>query len=158
MGQSSPHTVFQHLVKVLEVLHDDIAMLFQYGQCNKKVELAALEVGPESLPEAEHICPLKLALIPDKQHSEEEEKVGRVGFFEVEVEGGVHKLDEVVECEKLIAHAGLVAEEVSFHAIHEADEAPECDCIILLDGIDRCQEIAHALNVAKVAVVFVVCQ
>jgi len=56
---------------------------------------------------------LKFALVPDEQHAEEEKKVGGVGGLEVEVEGGVHELDEVVEREKLGAHAGLVAEEVA---------------------------------------------
>lgn len=57
---------------------------------------------------------MKFALVPDEQHAEEEEEVGGVCGLEVEVEGGVHELDEVVEGEELGAHAGLVAEEVTF--------------------------------------------
>lgn len=34
--------------------------------------------------------------------------------MEMEVQSGIHELDEVVEGKKLGAHAGLIAEEVTF--------------------------------------------
>ena len=44
----------------------------------------------------------------------------------------------------------------TYHALHESNEAPECYGIILHDSVDGREQIAHALNVAKILVVFVV--
>jgi AraC-like DNA-binding protein len=44
----------------------------------------------------------------------------------------------------------------AYHSFHKANEAPESYCIVLLNSIDRCQQITHALNVAQIAIVFVV--
>lgn len=77
------------------------------------MKVATQEVGPEGFPESEHIYPFEFALVPDEQHTEEEEKVGRVGTLEVEVEVRIHELDEVIECEELGTHAGLIAEKVT---------------------------------------------
>lgn len=44
----------------------------------------------------------------------------------------------------------------TYHALHESNKAPECDGIILHDCIDGRKQIAHALNVAEILVVFVV--
>ena len=70
------HTVLQHLIKVLQMRHDDISMLFQDGQSNEDVEIAAEVVCPERFPHSQHVVPFKLSLIPYKQHAEEEEEVG----------------------------------------------------------------------------------
>ena len=42
------------------------------------------------------------------------------------------------------------------HPVHETDESPERYSVVLLDGVDRSQKIAHALDIAKVTVVFIV--
>jgi hypothetical protein len=62
----------------------------------------------------------------------------------------------MVECEQLLAHTGLVAKEVPLHAIHKCDKGPESNGVVLHNGIDRRQQIAHTLDVAKIFVVFVV--
>lgn len=74
----------------------------------------------------------------------------------MEIKLRIHELDEVVESKKLIPHAGLVAEKVTFHTIHKVLEAPKSDGVVLQDSIDRSKEIGHALDVAKVAIVFVI--
>lgn len=93
----------------------------------------------------------------------------------MQVELRIHELDEVVDGEELGAHAGLVAEEVVFlllsdefndflvrgggyHSVHKPDECPESDGVVLHDSVKRSEEIAHALYVAQVGVVFVVGQ
>ena len=45
-------TVFQNLVEMLQVLHDDVSVLFQDGQRYEQVEAAAEIVGPQCLPQA----------------------------------------------------------------------------------------------------------
>lgn len=85
------------------------------------MKIAAQEVGPEGFPESEHIDPFEFALVPDEQHSEKEEKVGRVGALEVEVEVWIHELDKVIECEELGTHAGLIAEKITLlHILRSA--------------------------------------
>lgn len=79
------------------MLHDDIAVFFQDGQRDEEVEAAAEPVGPQRLPQTQHVDPFELALVPDEEHAKEEEEVGRVGGLEVEVEFRVHELDEVVK-------------------------------------------------------------
>lgn len=74
----------------------------------------------------------------------------------MQVESGIHELHEVVEGEQLGAHTGLVPEEIPFHPLHEFDKAPESEGVVLHDGVDGREEIAHALHVAEVAVVFIV--
>jgi len=78
------------------------------------VEVAAQEVRPQGFPEPKNISPLELALVPYQQHAKEEEEVSRVSGLEVEVERGIHQLDEMIKGEELSSHAGLVTEEVSF--------------------------------------------
>jgi len=73
------------------------------------VEVAALVVGPERLPQPQYIRPLEFALVPDKQHPEEKEEVCRLSGLKVKIQLGVHKLYEVVKRRELLAHAGLVA-------------------------------------------------
>ena len=77
------------------------------------MKLTAHEIRPEPLPQAQDIRPLEFTLVPDEQHAEEEEEVGRVGGLEVQVELGVHELDKVVKGEELGTHTGLIAEEVA---------------------------------------------
>lgn len=141
---------------MLQMRHDDVAVLLEDRKRDEDVEVGAVVVGPQRLPQTQNVSPLELALVPDKQHAEEEEEVGRVGRLEVEVQLRVHELHEVVERHELLAHARLVAEEVSLHAVHKADETPEGDCVVLHDCIDGREEIAHALDVAEVLVVLVV--
>ena len=40
------HTIFQHLVKMLQMLHDDIPMFLEYRQRNKEMEVTAHIIGP----------------------------------------------------------------------------------------------------------------
>ena len=49
-------------------------------------------------------------------------------------------------------------ERTADHAVHEFLKAPESDSIVLHDGVDGSKEVAHALDIAQVAVVFVVGQ
>lgn len=88
-GRCNKRTIFQDLVKVLQVLHDDIPMLLKYGQCDKKMKVAAQEICPQALPQSKYICPQEFALVPDKQHAEEEEEVGRVGTLEMKVKSWI---------------------------------------------------------------------
>ena len=94
----------------------------------------------------------------------------------MQVKFGIHELDEVVEGEKLGVHTGLVAEKIPFlekvsmrfvhmcdvsstyHTIHKLHETPECDSIILHDGVYRCKQVAHALDVAEISIVLIVRQ
>lgn len=107
-------TVFENLVEMLQMIHNDIPMFLKNGQGEEEMEAAGEVVCPQGFPETEDVCPFELALVPDEKHAEEEEKVGAVGGLQVQVELGVHELDEVVNREELGAHAGLVAEEVLF--------------------------------------------
>ncbi len=45
-----------------------------------------------------------------------------------------------------------------YHSLHELDETPECQSIILHDRVYWSQEVAHALHVAEIPIVFVVGQ
>ena len=120
------------------------------------MKVAAQVVCPERFPQAKHICPFKFTLVPDEQHAEEEEEVGRVCGLEVKIKGWIHELNEVVKSQKLGSHAGLIAEEISFlerplsacklipskrrfyHSLHETNKPPESDGIVLLDCVNRC--------------------
>ena len=62
----------------------------------------------------------------------------------------------MVESEQLFSHAALITQEITLHAVHKVLESPEGDGIVLHDGVNRSQEIGHALDVAEVAVIFVV--
>ena len=137
MGQGGIRTIFEHLVKVLQMLHDNVAVLLQDRERDEQVEVGAEVVRPQALPEPQRIGPLELALVPDEQHAEEEEEVGRVGGLEVHVELRVHELHQVVQGEQLRAHPGLVAQEVPLHAVHELYEAPEGDGVVLHYCVDR---------------------
>ena len=124
-GEEESLTIFQHLIKPSQMLHDDLPMLLQDRQRNEQMEVAAHIIRPQALPQPQHVRPFKFAFVPDEQHAEEEEKIRRIGFLEVEIEGGVHELDEVIEGEKLGSHAGLVAEEVALLAITDQRERPQ---------------------------------
>ena len=69
------------------------------------MELAAVEIRPETFPQAEHVCPFELTLVPDKKHAEEKEEVGGICGLKMKVECGVHQLDKVVESQQLVSHA-----------------------------------------------------
>lgn len=47
---------------------------------------------------------------------------------------------------------------IPYHTLHEANKTPECDRIVLHDRIDRRKEITHPLDIAQVAVIFVIRQ
>lgn len=142
--------IFQHLVKMLQVVHDDIAVLLQDRDRDEEVELRTQVIRPQPLPQSQHVAPFELALVPDEQHAEEEEEIGRVGRLEVEVEGRVEELDELVQRGQLGAHTGLVAHEVTTHAPHEADKGPEGDRVVLHNGVNGREEVRHALDVAQI--------
>ena len=36
----------------------------------------------------------------------------------------------------------------TYHAVHESNKSPKSYSIVLLDGVNRSQKIAHALNIA----------
>lgn len=93
----------------------------------------------------------------------------------MKIEGGIHQLDKMVKGEELYSHSRLVAEEVAllyglsafskakwekddYHSLHKADKAPKCNSIILLNSVDGCKEVAHALHIAQITIVFVVSQ
>lgn len=42
------------------------------------------------------------------------------------------------------------------HPVHEPNESPERYSVVLLDRVDRGQKIAHALDIPKVTVIFIV--
>jgi len=79
------------------MLHNNIPMLFQNCKRNKQVKLTTHEIRPQAFPKAEYIGPFEFTLVPDEQHAEEEEKVGRIGGLKMQVQRWVHKLNEVVE-------------------------------------------------------------
>lgn len=78
-------TVFENLIKMLKVFHDNVSMLFQNRKRNENMEVAAQVVRPQALPESENVHPFKLTFVPDQQHAEKEEEIGRLGLFQVEV-------------------------------------------------------------------------
>lgn len=82
---------------MLEVLHDDVPVLFQNRKGYEQVETTAKQVGPQGLPKAKNVDPFEFAFVPNKKHAEEEEEVRRVGGLEVQVELWVHQLDQVVQ-------------------------------------------------------------
>ena len=164
-------TVFQDLIKVLQVLQDDISVFLKDGKGNEEMEVATVIIRPQPLPQTEHVGPYELALVPDKQHAEEKEEIGGVGGLQVHIELRIHELQQVVESEQLCPHARLIAQEVAFltksdndvdarwathHAVHELDKAPESNRIVLHDSVDRGEEVAHALHIAKILIVLVV--
>jgi hypothetical protein len=136
------------------------------------VEIAALVVGPQSLPQSKHVGPLKFSLVPNQKHAEKEEEICRVSRLKMKVEFGVHELYEVVECCELLAHAGLVSQEVTllrtyqcaagnyhraaYHSVHESYKAPERDSVVLHDSVNGREKVAHALYVSEILVVLVV--
>ena len=65
------------------------------------MEVAAKPVGPKDFPKAKNIHPGELALVPDKQHSEEKEKISGVGFLKMNVELWIEKLDKVIQRQQL---------------------------------------------------------
>jgi hypothetical protein len=67
--------VFQHLIEMFQVVHYDVAMFLENSECNKKMEAAGEIVRPKGFPQAKCVAPFELALVPNKQHSEKEEKV-----------------------------------------------------------------------------------
>lgn len=91
------HTVLEHLVKVLQVLHDNIAVSLEDSQCKEKMELSTEEVRPEPFPESQHVHPVELSLVPYQDHSEKEEEVGAVGALEMIPQLRVHELNKLVQ-------------------------------------------------------------
>lgn len=59
-------TIFQHLVKVLQMFHNYISMFFENRKRNEKMKVTAQPVGPETFPQTENVCPFEFALVPDK--------------------------------------------------------------------------------------------
>jgi hypothetical protein len=98
---------------MLQVFHDWRPVLLENSQSDKEVEITAVEIGPETFPQEEHVVPREFPLVPDQQHSEEEEEIRAVRGLEVKIELRVHELDKLVECCELEAHAGLIAEVVA---------------------------------------------
>lgn len=88
MVQLGRLTVFQNLVKMLQVVHDDITMFLENGQRNEQMEAAGEIICPECLPETKDISPFKLALVPDQQHAEEEKEVGAISGLQMQIELG----------------------------------------------------------------------
>lgn len=43
-------TIFQHLIKVLQMFHNHITMFFKNRKRNEKVKVTAQPVGPETFP------------------------------------------------------------------------------------------------------------
>lgn len=80
-----------------EMVHNDVSVFLEDGQCDKEVEAAGQIVRPQSFPKAKNIRPCKLALVPYKKHPEEEEKVRAIGRLEMEVKLGVHELNELIK-------------------------------------------------------------
>lgn len=74
----------------------------------------------------------------------------------MEVEFGVHELNEMIDGDELVSHPTLVPEEVAFHLLHELTEGPEGHCVVLHYGVNGREEIGHALDVAEGGVVFVI--
>jgi hypothetical protein len=102
-------TILEHFIKVLQMRHDDISVLLQDGKSYEDVKVTTLIVCPQRLPQSKGVGPFELSLVPHKKHAEEEEKVGRVGGLQMEVELRVHELYKVVERRELLAHPGLVS-------------------------------------------------
>src|SRR5690349_14556447 len=116
---------------MLEVVHDDIPVLLENGHRDEDMIVGAHVIGPEALPEPEHVEPLKLALVPDEEHAEEEEKVGTLGLLEMKVELRVEQLHQLIQRQQLLPHATLVAEKVALHPRHEADKCPKGQGVVL---------------------------
>lgn len=53
----------------------------------------------------------------------------------------VEDLNKLVKRGELCPHAGLVADEVSCHALHEADECPESNGVVLEDCVEWGEEV-----------------
>ena len=71
-------TVFQDFVKMFQVVHYHIAVLFQNRQGDEEVEITTELVRPEAFPQAKYVIPYEFALIPDQKHTEKEEKVSAI--------------------------------------------------------------------------------
>jgi hypothetical protein len=97
--RQSQRTEFEDFVKVLQVLHYWISPLLKNSQGNEEMEVTALVIGPENLPQTESIHPWELAFIPNKQHAEKEEEIGRIGFLKMDIEFRIKDLNKVIECE-----------------------------------------------------------
>jgi len=59
------HTVLEHLVEMLQMFHDWRSMLFEDTQSYEEVEIAAVEIGPETFPQGENVVPGEFPLVPD---------------------------------------------------------------------------------------------
>lgn len=68
-------TVFKDLVKMLQVVHDHVAVFLQDGKRDEQMETAREIIGPQCLPKAEDVAPVELPLVPHKKHAEEEKEV-----------------------------------------------------------------------------------
>ena len=58
------------------MLEDDVTVLLEDRHGDEQVEVGAVVVRPEVLPQAQDIEPVEFALEPYQQHAEEEEEVG----------------------------------------------------------------------------------
>ena len=140
------------------MLHNGTPMLLKDRKRDEEMEVAAEIIRPQDLPEPQYIGPFKFALVPNKKHAEKEEEVCGVSRLQMQIQGRIHKLYQVIEREELSAHPRLVAQEIAFHPFHESTEAPKCNRVILLDSVDGSEEVTHALHIPKVSIVFVVSQ
>lgn len=61
----------------------------------------------------------------------------------------VEEADERIDEGELGAHAGLRVHEVALHAAHEGGEGPEGQGVVLGHGVERGEEVGHALDVAE---------
>ena len=84
------HTILQNLIKMLEVIHDNISMFFENGQSDKEVKAAAEPICPKRLPQPQDIDPFKFSFVPHKQHPEEEEEVRAISSLKMEIELWIH--------------------------------------------------------------------
>lgn len=86
-------TVFQNLVEMLQMVHDDVSVLLQDRQCDEQVETAGVVICPQRFPQSKNVPPFKFALVPYQKHTEKEEEIRAVGGLEVKVELRIHELD-----------------------------------------------------------------
>jgi hypothetical protein len=101
---------------------------------------------------------LELPLVPNQDHPEEKEEVGAVGGVKVVPELRIHEVNELIQGQELVPHTRLVAKEVSLHAVHELLKCPEGYRVVLDNCVNWRKEIRHALDIAKILVVLVVCK
>jgi len=77
-GQSRTGKMFTHLDQISEY---HVPVRFEDRERNEQQELVRVVIGPEDLPEAQHLVEWELALERDQDPSEAEEQVQRLGFL-----------------------------------------------------------------------------